>query len=122
MRDPDAGTHTCGRDGMARGMTSVFLQVPHEQRVAENVLTFAIRDGYPVSPGHTLVIPKRVVPTQTVQRQRLRQQHPLPARRRRATRRARHPPAPRHPAQERMERETRAMRPGFRGARGAYFL
>lgn len=29
--------------------------------VAENDLAFAILDRYPVSPGHTLVVPKRVV-------------------------------------------------------------
>ena len=31
--------------------------------VFENDLVFAIRDGYPVSPGHTLIIPKRHVET-----------------------------------------------------------
>ena len=39
---------------------SPFLGKP---RVAENALAFALRDPYPVSPGHTLVVPKRVVPT-----------------------------------------------------------
>jgi diadenosine tetraphosphate (Ap4A) HIT family hydrolase len=29
--------------------------------VAENEYAFAIRDAYPVSPGHTLVVPKRLV-------------------------------------------------------------
>jgi len=29
--------------------------------VASNTLAFAIRDGYPVSPGHTLAIPHRHV-------------------------------------------------------------
>jgi ATP adenylyltransferase len=29
--------------------------------IAENELCFAIRDGYPVTPHHTLVIPKRHV-------------------------------------------------------------
>jgi diadenosine tetraphosphate (Ap4A) HIT family hydrolase len=31
--------------------------------VAENELAFVIRDIFPVSPGHTLIIPKRVVPS-----------------------------------------------------------
>ena len=43
--------------------TSPFLEMPRERWVADNALAFAIRDGYPVSPGHTLLIPKRLVPT-----------------------------------------------------------
>ena len=39
---------------------SPFLPLP---RVAENNLAFAVRDGFPVSPGHTLVVPKRLVRT-----------------------------------------------------------
>lgn len=38
-----------------------FCQIPRERIVLENDLAFAIRDGYPISPGHTLVIPKRHV-------------------------------------------------------------
>ncbi|MFT3707025.1 MAG: DEAD/DEAH box helicase family protein [Archangium sp.] len=41
---------------------SVFLDVPRSQWVAENEHAFAIRDGFPVSPGHILVITKEVVP------------------------------------------------------------
>jgi len=44
-------------------MTSVFQQKPRSEWVAENDLAFAIRDGFPVSPGHTLIIPKREVAT-----------------------------------------------------------
>ena len=44
-------------------MTSPFLTRPATDRIAENALAFAIRDGFPVSPGHTLVVPKRLVPT-----------------------------------------------------------
>lgn len=40
---------------------SVFLQKPASDHVASNALAFAIRDGFPVSPGHTLVIPRREV-------------------------------------------------------------
>ena len=40
-----------------------FSGVSRERWVAENALAFAIRDGFPVSEGHTLVITKRVVPT-----------------------------------------------------------
>jgi superfamily II DNA or RNA helicase/diadenosine tetraphosphate (Ap4A) HIT family hydrolase len=42
---------------------SPFLRVPDSERLAKNDLAFAIRDQYPVSPGHTLVIPLRVVAT-----------------------------------------------------------
>ncbi|MEQ8352161.1 MAG: HIT family protein [Leptospiraceae bacterium] len=37
---------------------SPFLSAP---RVAENELSFACRDRFPVTPGHTLVISRRVV-------------------------------------------------------------
>lgn len=43
-------------------MTSPFLQRPESDWVASNDLAFAIRDAYPVSPGHTLVVPRRPVP------------------------------------------------------------
>lgn len=44
-------------------MTSVFLELPATRWVASNDLAFAIRDGFPVTEGHTLVIPKRLVAT-----------------------------------------------------------
>jgi superfamily II DNA or RNA helicase/diadenosine tetraphosphate (Ap4A) HIT family hydrolase len=40
---------------------SVFLSIPAGDWIAENAFAFAIRDRYPVSPGHTLVITRRVV-------------------------------------------------------------
>ncbi|WP_205708793.1 HIT domain-containing protein [Kineococcus siccus] len=43
--------------------TSPFLQVPPTQWVASNDLAFALRDAHPVNPGHTLVVPRRLVPT-----------------------------------------------------------
>ena len=42
---------------------SPFLRVPESDWVAQNALAFAVRDLHPVSPGHTLVIPRRVVPS-----------------------------------------------------------
>jgi diadenosine tetraphosphate (Ap4A) HIT family hydrolase len=36
-----------------------FCQVAAERAVAESALTLTMRDAFPVSPGHTLVIPKR---------------------------------------------------------------
>ncbi len=44
-------------------MTSPFLQLPQEAHVASNALAFAIRDGFPASPGHTLIVPRRLVAT-----------------------------------------------------------
>lgn len=38
-----------------------FCAVESHRIVASNSLAFAIRDGYPVSPGHTLAIPNRHV-------------------------------------------------------------
>ncbi|MBM3268592.1 MAG: DEAD/DEAH box helicase family protein [Candidatus Sericytochromatia bacterium] len=40
-----------------------FDEIPQSEWVAWNELAFAIRDRYPVSPGHSLVITKRRVPT-----------------------------------------------------------
>lgn len=44
-------------------MSSPFLERPVSSWIASNDLAFAIFDGFPVSPGHTLVIPKRLVAT-----------------------------------------------------------
>ncbi|MFO0631137.1 MAG: HIT domain-containing protein [Polyangiales bacterium] len=44
-------------------MGSPFLALPASRHVAANALAFAIEDGFPVSPGHTLVIPRREVRT-----------------------------------------------------------
>ena len=44
-------------------MPSPFLHIPPERWVAANALAFAVRDGFPVTPGHTLVIPRRLVAT-----------------------------------------------------------
>ncbi len=41
---------------------SVFLAIPENRWTASNVHAFAIRDGFAVSPGHTLIITRRVVP------------------------------------------------------------
>lgn len=38
-----------------------FCEMPPERIVLENDLAFVIRDGFPISPGHTLVIPRRHV-------------------------------------------------------------
>ena len=36
-----------------------FCTLPPERIIDSNELAIVIRDGYPVSPGHTLIIPKR---------------------------------------------------------------
>lgn len=42
---------------------SLFTDLSEDQWRAHNGLAFAIRDNFPVSPGHTLVITKREIPT-----------------------------------------------------------
>ena len=44
-----------------RDAKCVFCQLPTERMVAENELAIAFRDLYPVTEGHTIVIPKRHV-------------------------------------------------------------
>ncbi len=36
-----------------------FCSLPPSRIISEDSLTLVIRDGYPVSPGHSLIIPKR---------------------------------------------------------------
>jgi len=38
-----------------------FCAMPRERVLFENEHAIVIRDGYPISPGHTLVVPKRHV-------------------------------------------------------------
>lgn len=40
-------------------MTCPFCELPKERIILSNSLGMVIRDGYPISPGHTLVIPQR---------------------------------------------------------------
>ncbi len=42
-------------------MTCTFCSLPQERIVQENEHAFWIFDGFPVSPGHSLIIPKRHV-------------------------------------------------------------
>lgn len=44
-------------------MTCIFCEIPAERIIAQNELCFAIRDGFPVTPLHSLIIPKRHVVT-----------------------------------------------------------
>lgn len=40
-------------------MNCLFCEIPSERIIASNELAYAIRDGFPVTPMHTLIIPKR---------------------------------------------------------------
>jgi len=42
---------------------SPFLALPKSAHLAANALAFAVRDAFPVSAGHTLVVPRRLVAT-----------------------------------------------------------
>jgi diadenosine tetraphosphate (Ap4A) HIT family hydrolase len=42
-------------------MICPFCELTRERIVDEDSLSLTIRDGYPVSPGHTLVLPRRHV-------------------------------------------------------------
>lgn len=56
---PGCMTH----DGYTRRKDSrcPFCEMPGDRRVSENELAYAIRDAFPVTPLHTLLIPKRHV-------------------------------------------------------------
>lgn len=45
------------RDGLPN--PCAFCTLPSARVIDENATALVIRDGYPVSPGHTLLIPKR---------------------------------------------------------------
>ncbi|MBL8854461.1 MAG: DEAD/DEAH box helicase family protein [Planctomycetaceae bacterium] len=42
---------------------NIFLDVPSEKWLLSNDLAFAVYDTFPVSPGHVLVLTKRLIPT-----------------------------------------------------------
>jgi diadenosine tetraphosphate (Ap4A) HIT family hydrolase len=42
-------------------MSCLFCNIENERIIAENDLAYAIRDGFPVTELHTLIIPKRHV-------------------------------------------------------------
>ena len=46
---------------MAKSEECIFCNVGDERKIACNSLAFAIRDSFPVTPGHTLIIPFRHV-------------------------------------------------------------
>ena len=44
-----------------RELGCIFCEMPRERVIAENELAYAILDAFPVTEGHTLIIPKRHV-------------------------------------------------------------
>ncbi|UOD49989.1 HIT family protein [Orrella daihaiensis] len=46
---------------MTTSNTCIFCSLPATSLIDENELAFAVRDIFPVNPGHTLLIPKRHV-------------------------------------------------------------
>jgi diadenosine tetraphosphate (Ap4A) HIT family hydrolase len=42
-------------------MTCPFCKLPPERIIFSNIHGIVIRDGFPISPGHTLIIPRRHV-------------------------------------------------------------
>lgn len=46
---------------MSEPLACPFCTLPQERIILQNGQGLVIRDGYPVSPGHTLIIPKRHV-------------------------------------------------------------
>ena len=46
---------------MSEPLPCPFCTVPHDRILFESDTALAIRDAFPVSPGHTLIIPKRHV-------------------------------------------------------------
>jgi ATP adenylyltransferase len=61
-RDSDDTDFRAVREEMnARQSGCLFCEIPEERIIAENELAYAIRDGFPVTELHTLIIPKRHV-------------------------------------------------------------
>ena len=48
-------------DKLAHMKPCVFCTLPPERIIDSSPLGLVIRDGFPISPGHTLIIPKRHV-------------------------------------------------------------
>ena len=44
-----------------QSITCPFCNIPEERIISSNEYGFIIRDGYPISPGHTLIISRRHV-------------------------------------------------------------
>jgi diadenosine tetraphosphate (Ap4A) HIT family hydrolase len=40
-------------------MECLFCNIDDDRMIVQNEFAFAIRDGFPVTPSHTLIIPKR---------------------------------------------------------------
>lgn len=54
-------TNTIATSSSSPAKPCPFCTLPADRVVEENELAFVILDGYPISPGHSLIIPKRHV-------------------------------------------------------------
>ena len=52
-------TNTIATSSSSAERPCPFCTLPADRVVDENELAFLILDGYPISPGHSLIIPKR---------------------------------------------------------------
>jgi diadenosine tetraphosphate (Ap4A) HIT family hydrolase len=57
------GQSAPGDRALPHPMTSPFLDLAPSEWVASNELAFAVPDRFPVTPGHALVVPRRLVAT-----------------------------------------------------------
>jgi diadenosine tetraphosphate (Ap4A) HIT family hydrolase len=58
--DRDATAFRAIREGLeAKHEGCIFCELPADRTVASNTLAVAFRDGFPVAPLHTLVVPRR---------------------------------------------------------------
>ena len=62
-RDRDSENLTLVRESYAhRESGCLFCEIPKERVVSENELAYTVNDGFPVTPFHCLVLPKRHIP------------------------------------------------------------
>jgi diadenosine tetraphosphate (Ap4A) HIT family hydrolase len=55
----DTDFHAIRESYQKRETDCLFCQITTDRIIAENALAYAILDGFPVSPLHTLIVPKR---------------------------------------------------------------
>lgn len=61
-RDPDNTDFRAIKDSYAhRAADCLFCKIDPTRIITDNELVYAIRDAFPVTPHHTLIIPKRHV-------------------------------------------------------------
>lgn len=58
-RDSKSVMRISGTDRVQLNVPCPFCSLPRDRLIFESELAVAFRDGFPVSPGHTLIIPRR---------------------------------------------------------------